>query len=45
MLFDEEGVALKLEEDSKFSVVEVEVVSKALGEVSDWKNGRCSLVL
>ena len=31
MLFDEEGVALKLEGGSKFSVVEVEAESKALG--------------
>ena len=45
MLFGEEEVVLKLEVDSKFSGVEAEVVSKVLGEVSDWKSGRCSLVL
>ena len=41
----EEEVALKLEVDSRFSEVEAEVVSKVLEEVSDWKSGRCSLVL
>ena len=45
MLFGEEEVALKLEVDSKFSEVEAEVVSEVLGEVSDWRSGRCSLVL
>ena len=45
MVFDEEGVELKLEVDSKSSEVGVEVVLKALEEVSGWNNGRCSLVL
>ena len=45
MLFEGEEVVLKLEVDSKFSEVEEEVVSKVLEEVSDWKSGRCSLVL
>ena len=45
MLFGEEEVVLKLEVDSKFSEVEAEVGSKVLEEVSDWKSGRCSLVL
>lgn len=45
MLFGEEEEVLKLEVDSKFFVLEVEEVLKVLGEVSDWKSGRCSLVL
>ena len=45
MLFEVEEVVSKLEEDSKFSEVEGEVVSEVLGEVSGWKSGRCSLVL
>ena len=36
---------LKLEEDSIFSVKEEEEGSEALEEVSDWRIGRCSLVL
>ena len=45
MLFEEEAVVLKLEVDSKFSEEEEEVGLKVLEEVSDWKSGRCSLVL
>ena len=44
-MFEVEEVVSKLVVDSKFSEVEGEVVSKALEEVSDWKSGRCSLVL